>query len=58
MGDGDQWPVVKDTVYRVMKDWEDLKVERAVHAEMKIHIPRSRQNPKIFRINDAEVVRD
>ena len=38
MGDGDQWPVIKDTVYRIMKDWEDLKVERNVDAELKIHL--------------------
>ena len=38
MGDGDQWPVVKDTVYRVVKDWEDLKIERNVRDEMKKHV--------------------
>jgi len=38
MGNGDQWPVVKDTIYKIMKDWEDLKIERNVHAEMKKHI--------------------
>jgi hypothetical protein len=38
MGDGDHWPVIKDTVYKVMKDWEDLKLERNVREEMKKHI--------------------
>ena len=36
MGEGDHWPVVKDTVYKIMKDWEDLKVERNVDEELKI----------------------
>ena len=38
MGDGDQWPVVKDTVYKIMKDWEDLKVERNVDEVLKVHL--------------------
>ncbi|MDD3371000.1 MAG: hypothetical protein PHE27_04135 [Alphaproteobacteria bacterium] len=38
MGGGDQWPVVKDTIYKIMKDWEDLKTERNVDAELKIHL--------------------
>ncbi|MGB9153579.1 MAG: hypothetical protein WCD70_10890 [Alphaproteobacteria bacterium] len=38
MGNGDQWPVIKDTVYRVMKDWENLKVERNVQSELKKHV--------------------
>jgi len=38
MGDGDQWPVVKDTIYKIMKDFEDLKIERNVFAEMKMHL--------------------
>jgi hypothetical protein len=38
MGDGDQWPVIKDTIYKIMKDWEDLKIERAVDEELKIHV--------------------
>ncbi len=38
MGGGDEWPVVKDTVYKIMKDWEDLKTERNVDAELKIHL--------------------
>lgn len=37
MGKGDQWPVIKDTVYKIMKDWEDLKVERNVDDELKTH---------------------
>ena len=38
MGDGDQWPVIKDTLYKVMKDYEDLKIERNVQAELKKHV--------------------
>ncbi|MDD4617400.1 MAG: hypothetical protein PHW76_09935 [Alphaproteobacteria bacterium] len=38
MGGGDQWPVVKDTIYKIMKDWEDLKTERNIDAELKIHL--------------------
>ena len=38
MGKGDQWPVVKDTIYKIMKDWEDLKVERNVDAELRTHL--------------------
>jgi len=36
--DGDHWPVIKSTINSIMQDWEDLKIERAVHAEMKKHI--------------------
>lgn len=35
MGDGDQWPVIKDTVHKIMKDYEDLKTERNVDEELK-----------------------
>ncbi len=38
MGKGEEWPVVKDTIYKIMKDWEDLKIERDVEDEMKIHL--------------------
>ncbi len=38
MGDGDQWPVVKDTIYKIMQDFEELKVERNVNAELKVHL--------------------
>ena len=37
MGDGDQWPVIKDTVYKIMKDYEDLKIERNVNAVLAKH---------------------
>jgi hypothetical protein len=36
--EGDHWPVIKDTIHNVMKDWEDLKTERNVHAEMRVHL--------------------
>jgi len=38
MGHGDEWPIVKDTIHKIMKDWEELKSERDVDAEMKIHL--------------------
>lgn len=37
MGNGDEWPVVKDTIYKIMQDWENLKVERAVNDELQKH---------------------
>jgi hypothetical protein len=33
--DGDHWPVIKSTVYSVVKDYEDLKIERNVSEELK-----------------------
>jgi hypothetical protein len=36
--EGDHWPVIKTTVHSMMKDWEDLQVERNVADEMKIHL--------------------
>ncbi len=38
MGDGDQWPVVKDTIYKIMLDWENLKIERRVDEELQTHL--------------------
>ncbi|MFA5040641.1 MAG: hypothetical protein WC464_03290 [Bdellovibrionales bacterium] len=38
MGRGDEWPVVKDTIYKLMKDWEDLKIERNVDDVLKTNI--------------------
>ncbi|MDE1902041.1 MAG: hypothetical protein KGI37_10420 [Alphaproteobacteria bacterium] len=35
---GDQWPVIKSTIHAIMKDWEDLKIERNVDAELKVHL--------------------
>ncbi len=35
---GDHWPVIKNTIKDVMRDWEQLEIERAVHAEMKRHL--------------------
>ncbi len=32
--EGDHWPVIKSTVYNIMKDWEDLKIEQRVHDEI------------------------
>lgn len=35
---GDHWPVVKATIYQIAKDYEQVKINRAVDAEMKIHL--------------------
>jgi hypothetical protein len=35
---GDHWPVINSTIRSVMQDWEELKIERAVHEEMKVHL--------------------
>jgi hypothetical protein len=35
---GDHWPVIKSTIYDIMKDFEDLKVERNVDVELKTHL--------------------
>ena len=38
MGKGDEWPVVKDTIHKLMRDWENLKIERNVDEELKKHL--------------------
>ncbi len=38
MGDGDQWPVIKDTIYKIMKDFEEAKIQDNVDAELKVHL--------------------
>ncbi|MFY9287703.1 MAG: hypothetical protein WAO98_04295 [Alphaproteobacteria bacterium] len=38
MGEGDHWPVINATVHSIAKDYENLKIERAVDAEMKTHL--------------------
>lgn len=35
---GDHWPVIKATVLSLANDWENLKIEREVDAEMKNHL--------------------
>ena len=35
---GDHWPVIKSTIHSIMKDWEDVQIERNVQAEMKKHL--------------------
>jgi len=35
---GDHWPVIKKTIKDVMLDWEQLRIEREVHAEMRSHL--------------------
>jgi hypothetical protein len=64
--EGDHWPVIKDTVHKIMKDWEDLKIERDVRAEMKKHIyARLDEMDKLLatsseadRINDAPKLKE
>ncbi len=36
--DGDHWPVIKDSVHKIMKTWENVKTERNIDAEMKTHL--------------------
>ena len=36
--EGDHWPVINATVHQIMRDWEEVKLERAADAEMKIHL--------------------
>jgi len=38
MGKGDEWPVVKNAIYSLMKDWEALKIERRVDEELQYHL--------------------
>ncbi|MGE4352223.1 MAG: hypothetical protein AB7E52_08560 [Bdellovibrionales bacterium] len=33
--EGDHWPVIKNTVTDVMRDWEELEIERTIQAELK-----------------------
>jgi hypothetical protein len=33
--EGDHWPVIKSTVNKVLKDWENIKAEREINAEFK-----------------------
>lgn len=35
---GDHWPVVKNTITDIMRDWEEMEIERTVHAEIKTHL--------------------
>ncbi len=36
--DGDHWPVIKSTIHQIMRDWENVQIERNTDAEMKIHL--------------------
>lgn len=36
--DGDHWPVVKQTITDLMRDWEELDMTRAANAEMATHL--------------------
>jgi hypothetical protein len=38
MGNGDQWPVIKDTIHKIEADWERLQIERNVDEELKVHL--------------------
>ncbi|MDD3181835.1 MAG: hypothetical protein PHD48_03405 [Alphaproteobacteria bacterium] len=37
---GDHWPVVKNTITDVMRDWEELEIERTINAELKHQMTR------------------
>lgn len=36
--EGDHWPVIKATIHGIMKDWEELQIERNVSEELKEHL--------------------
>ena len=36
--DGDHWPVIKSSIHQMMRDWEELQIERNVQAQLKINI--------------------
>jgi hypothetical protein len=36
--EGDHWPVIKNTITAIMRDWEELDAERRYQAEMKKHL--------------------
>ncbi len=38
--DGDHWPVIKNTITDVMRDWEELEIERTIHAELQHQMSR------------------
>jgi hypothetical protein len=38
--DGDHWPAIKSTIHSIMKDSENLKIEKNVDAELKPHLYR------------------
>jgi hypothetical protein len=35
--EGDHWPVIKSTIHQLMRDQENLRIERNVEAELKQH---------------------
>ncbi|NTU77279.1 MAG: hypothetical protein HGA90_05640 [Alphaproteobacteria bacterium] len=35
---GDHWPIIQTTINGIMRDWEELQIERTVLAEMKKHL--------------------
>lgn len=36
--DGDHWPVIKANIHAMMRDYEQLKIETAVHEELRVHV--------------------
>ncbi len=36
--EGDHWPVIKSTVYSVMREWEDIQAERNAFVELKKYV--------------------
>lgn len=35
---GDHWPVIKSTIYQIANDYEQVRINRNVDEEMKIHL--------------------
>jgi hypothetical protein len=56
---GDHWPVIKSTIHSIMKDWEQLQIERNVHAELKIQLyEQLREMERILPTCTADVQAD
>lgn len=36
--DGDHWPVIKANIHAMMRDYEQLKIERAVQEQLREHV--------------------
>lgn len=36
--DGDHWPVIKANIHALMRDYEQLKIERAVQEQLREHV--------------------
>ena len=52
--EGDHWPVIKDTIFSIMRDWEDLKTERCVSAAVKEHYEKLLKELETIRAGSPE----